>query len=222
MGARVLVAEDNDDYRTVLRMLLTAVGCSVVEASNGLEAIDRAVSTYPDLIIMDVLMPQLGGLEATKRLKADPRTRDIPIVLCTALGMEALGHRQLTNHPHEIIQKPVRLEKLREIVQKYVPQENQQQTALPARDKRGSVDDLEAWRLLNRITHAINEGSLTVGLPEPHIFDKWRKDGRPAHSDKGLETASRLALRTHGRKLFAGLVQLLHTGSGCLELLSIT
>jgi CheY-like chemotaxis protein len=69
MGAQVLVAEDNDDYRTVLRMLLTSIGCTVVEASNGIEAIEKAASTHPNLIIMDLLMPQLGGLEATKRLK---------------------------------------------------------------------------------------------------------------------------------------------------------
>jgi CheY-like chemotaxis protein len=102
-------------------MLLTHLGCCVVEASNGLEAIERAVSTRPDLIIMDLRMPQLGGLEATKRLKANLSTRDIPIVICTALGMEAVGYTALIDYPLEVIQKPIRLEKVRELVRKYVP-----------------------------------------------------------------------------------------------------
>jgi CheY-like chemotaxis protein len=79
MVATVLVAEDNDDYRTVLRLLLTSLRCTVVEACNGLKAIEIAESSHPDLIIMDWKMPQLGGLEATKRLKENPKTRDIPM-----------------------------------------------------------------------------------------------------------------------------------------------
>ena len=174
MGARVLVAEDNDDYRMVLRMLLTAVGCSVVEASNGLEAIDRALSTRPDLILMDVLMPQLGGLEATKRLKEEPRTRDIPIVLCTALGREALGYNQLTTHPHEIIQKPIRLEKLREVLQKYVSPANQQQTALAVKSNENNTDVRGAWLVLRNIRHTIKQESLRGRFAEPHNFDLAR------------------------------------------------
>lgn len=123
MDATVLVAEDNDDCRTLLRMLLSHLGCSVVEAINGIEAIERAVSTRPDLIIMDLRMPQLGGLEATKRLKANSSTRDIPIVICTALGIEAFGYSTLSDYPLEVIQKPVRLEKIRELVRKYLPTE---------------------------------------------------------------------------------------------------
>jgi CheY-like chemotaxis protein len=129
MGARVLIAEDNEDCRALLRMLLIHLGCTVVEASNGLEAIDKAISAHPDLILMDLLMPQLGGLEATKRLKENPTTEDIPIVICTALSKEALGFRKLVDYPHEIVQKPVRLEKIKDILLKYVPRENQRGTA---------------------------------------------------------------------------------------------
>jgi twitching motility two-component system response regulator PilH len=191
-------------------MLLSHFGCTVVEASNGLEAIERAESTHPDLIIMDWIMPHLGGLEATKRLKENPRTRDIPVVICTALSMEALGHTKLLDCAHEIIQKPVRLEKIRDIVRQYVAEGNQrQQTSFTAEKKKGT-DVVEAWRLLRKIKQAINENSLDVGFPKAHNFDNRVED-----------SASRLLLKTHGRKLFAGLVQLLHGGIGSLELLSM-
>jgi CheY-like chemotaxis protein len=179
MGATVLVAEDNDDYRAVLRMLLSAVGCSVVEASNGLEAIDRAISTHPDLIIMDWIMPQLGGLEATRRLKENPKTRDIPVVICTALSMEALGHAKLLDCAHELIQKPVGLETIRDIVHKYATHEKQQQKTSAAAEKKESIDVVGAWRLLQKIKDSFNKHSLEVGLPNAHNFGNRRKDDRP-------------------------------------------
>ena len=174
MGARVLIAEDNSDCRASLWLLLTSLGCTVVEAKDGLEAIRSAVSTRPDLILMDVFMPQFGGLEATKRLKEDPRTRDIPVVLCTAVGMEALGHRRIATHPHEVIQKPVRLKKLREVLQKYVPQENPQQRALAVKSNQNSTDVRDAWLVLGKIRHAIKQESLRGRVAEPHNFDLAR------------------------------------------------
>jgi CheY-like chemotaxis protein len=220
MGARVrvLVAEDNDDYRTVLRILLTSLGCSVVEASNGLEAVEQAKSTHPDLIIMDCMMPQLGGLEATKRLKENPSTRDIPVVICSALGMEALGHTKLLDCAHEFIEKPIRLEKLRDIVRKYVLLENQQQTSFTA-EKKESIDIVAAWRLVEKVKNTITEDSLQAGFPEAHNLEKLSKARRPGQ--KNRETLWRLLLSTNGAKLFAGLVQLLHGGIGCLELLPV-
>jgi CheY-like chemotaxis protein len=156
MGATVLVAEDNDDYRAVIRLLLTHLGCTVVEASNGYEAIAGAETTHPDLIIMDWIMPQLGGLEATKRLKQSQKTRDIPIVICTAFGRESLGHRKLLECAQEIIQKPVQLNKIAELVRKYVPQKNQQQAHLWVKNEQHSPNVLEACRALRKVQQTIN------------------------------------------------------------------
>ncbi len=170
-----LVAEDNDDYRAVIRMLLSHFGCTVVEASNGFEAIERAESTHPDLIIMDWIMPHLGGLEATKRLKENPRTRDIPVVICTALSMEALGHTKLLDCAHEVIQKPVRLEKIRDIVRQYVAEGNQrQQTSFTAEKKKGT-DVVEAWRLLRKISRLSTKTRSTWDFPKLTISTiGWR------------------------------------------------
>jgi CheY-like chemotaxis protein len=149
MEGRVLIAEDNDDCRTVIRMLLTHLGCTVLEASNGVEAIEKAESAHLDLILMDWMMPQLGGLEATKRLKANPKTKDIPVVICTAFGMEALGHRNLLYCHHEIIQKPLHLGKIAELVGKYIPQKGRERTVTPVRNTQHSV--LEALRVVRKV-----------------------------------------------------------------------
>jgi CheY-like chemotaxis protein len=80
-----------DDAKTALLMAQMAVGreeYQVITAGNGVEAIDKAVTELPDLILMDVIMPKLGGFEATKRLRALDVTKDIPIIMVTTRSEE--------------------------------------------------------------------------------------------------------------------------------------
>jgi twitching motility two-component system response regulator PilH len=183
MKTRVLVAEANDDCRALLRIMLIHLGCTVVEASDGLDGIEKAVTTHPDLIIMDLRMPKVGGLEVIRRLKKIPSTRDIPIVICTAMGREAFGYANVLDHLIEVLQKPIQLQKIREIVRKYVPQEKQQQTQFTVQ-KKEPTNVLGAWRLLQNIKHAISEVSLRVEFPKVHNFDDSAKAGRPTRKTK--------------------------------------
>jgi CheY-like chemotaxis protein len=80
----VLLAEDFEDARELYREYLEYSGFTVETAKNGREAIDKAVRLRPDLILMDASMPVLDGWQATRMLKADERTQDIPIVALTA------------------------------------------------------------------------------------------------------------------------------------------
>lgn len=80
----VLIAEDFEDARELYRDYLEFSGFSVTTASNGREAIDVAIPQQPDLILMDASMPVLDGWQATRVLKADPRTRHIPVLALTA------------------------------------------------------------------------------------------------------------------------------------------
>lgn len=84
-AATILVAEDHPDSREALRMLLEAFGYQVVLAGNGREAVDRALRTQPELVLMDVMMPEVDGLEATRRLRASAEFRQVPIVALTAM-----------------------------------------------------------------------------------------------------------------------------------------
>ncbi len=80
---RVLVVEDYPDAREMYCEYLRLSGFDVVEATNGLEAVQQAIATTPDIILMDFSLPVIDGWEATRRLKADRRTRSIPVVALT-------------------------------------------------------------------------------------------------------------------------------------------
>jgi CheY-like chemotaxis protein len=82
-SARVLLVDDYPDAREMYSEYLAFSGFHVVEASNGVEALERAVADKPDIILMDLSLPVMDGWEATRRLKADDRTSHIPIVALT-------------------------------------------------------------------------------------------------------------------------------------------
>ena len=84
MDKTILVVDDNDDIRDAYRHFLVLGGFKVTVASNGQEAVEMALETLPDLILMDLSLPVLGGLEATRQIKSDIRTQHIPIILITA------------------------------------------------------------------------------------------------------------------------------------------
>jgi CheY-like chemotaxis protein len=86
----VLVVEDYQDAREMYSEYLRFSGFDVIEASNGFEAIDKALAQMPDIILMDLALPRMDGWEATRRLKADERTKEIPIVALT--GHALAGH----------------------------------------------------------------------------------------------------------------------------------
>jgi len=92
----VLVVEDYQDAREMYAAYLQFSGYRVAEAANGLEALDKTRELMPDIILMDLALPKMDGWEATRRLKADDRTKHIPIVALTghALAGHAEGARQ--------------------------------------------------------------------------------------------------------------------------------
>ena len=82
--ARVLVVDDTDNIRDLIVMNLTLEGFEVVTAVDGLDALEKVVDAVPDVITLDVVMPRLDGFRTAERLRADPRTRHIPIVMVSA------------------------------------------------------------------------------------------------------------------------------------------
>ena len=84
----VLLVDDFQDNREMYAMYLEHAGLRVVEAGNGHEALDQAFSLLPDLIVMDLSLPGIDGWEATRRLKADERTKKIPVLALTSHALE--------------------------------------------------------------------------------------------------------------------------------------
>jgi two-component system, cell cycle response regulator DivK len=87
MSGCILVVEDQMDNRQILRDLLGNAGYDLVEAENGEEALAAVAKQRPDLILMDIQLPIMDGYEATRRLKADPATRSIPIIVVTSYAL---------------------------------------------------------------------------------------------------------------------------------------
>lgn len=87
MTQRILIVEDTEDNQRILIDLLTASGYAVVLATDGEAGVAAAAKERPDLILMDVQMPLIDGFEATRRIKADPGTRHIPVVAVTSYAL---------------------------------------------------------------------------------------------------------------------------------------
>jgi two-component system, cell cycle response regulator DivK len=87
MSKRVLVVEDHEDNREILRVLLANSGFAMIEAWDGETALKTAASERPDLILMDIQLPGFDGYEATRRIKADPALRTIPIIAITSYAL---------------------------------------------------------------------------------------------------------------------------------------
>jgi two-component system cell cycle response regulator DivK len=87
MSKRILVIEDQEDNRRILRDLLTSAGFELIEAMTGVEGVALAETGHPDLILMDIQLPQLDGYEATRRIKANPELRSIPIIAVTSFAL---------------------------------------------------------------------------------------------------------------------------------------
>ncbi len=87
MSKRILVVEDQDDNRRILRDLLNSVGFETLEAEDGAQGIAAAEAHRPDLILMDIQMPIVDGYEATRRIKANPELRAIPIIVVTSYAL---------------------------------------------------------------------------------------------------------------------------------------
>jgi two-component system cell cycle response regulator DivK len=87
MTRRVLVIEDTEDNRQIVRDLLTSAGYEIIEAEDGESGVAMAASARPDVILMDIQLPVMDGYEATRRIKADPVTAQIPIIAITSYAL---------------------------------------------------------------------------------------------------------------------------------------
>jgi CheY-like chemotaxis protein len=104
---RILIVEDNDLNRDVLSRRLMSRGYDVVQAADGHECLALAGDTQPDLILMDLGMPEVDGWECTRRLKSDPATSAIPIIALTAHAMRGDREKALAAGCDEFDTKPI-------------------------------------------------------------------------------------------------------------------
>lgn len=118
MKKRILLVEDHQVTIEVMRKELEVFGYEVAVAKNGLEAIEKARSIQPDLIVMDIAMPKVDGLEAAARIRNNPETQTIPILAATARIKEADREKCLASGCDEYLIKPFTYTELDEVIKK--------------------------------------------------------------------------------------------------------
>jgi len=121
---KILIADNNDACRESLGVSIKGLGYEVFEAATGPEAIDKASSIHPDLIMMDLRLPGMNGDEATVRLKRNLSTRNIPVLISTAwttaCNVGDRANRALEAGAEEILYKPFHLTMLRDVLRTYL------------------------------------------------------------------------------------------------------
>jgi two-component system cell cycle response regulator DivK len=108
--AHILVVEDARDNRTIAELILRSAGHTVVSVGDGASAVGVAASSHPDAILMDLSLPRLDGWEATRRLKSNPATRDIPVIAFTAHTLPSDIERARAAGCATVIAKPFEID----------------------------------------------------------------------------------------------------------------
>ena len=109
---KILLVEDNEMNRDMLSRRLTRRGYEVVMATDGQEGVNLAASSAPDVILMDMSLPDIDGWEATKRIKADPATSALPVIALTAHAMSGDREQALAAGGDEYDTKPIEFDRL--------------------------------------------------------------------------------------------------------------
>jgi two-component system, cell cycle response regulator DivK len=128
---KILIVDDNSDLRKLLALVLKNSDYDTVEAATGLEALNQARATRPDLILMDLFMPDVTGDEAIVWLKADPMTRHIPVIVTTAFSYGPHVDRAIAFGAAEVLYKPFHLKSLQAMLQRHLSVNHQAAASLP-------------------------------------------------------------------------------------------
>jgi len=123
MAKRILIVEDNELNLKLFRDLLEAHGYETLETKDGMEALRLAHESHPDLILMDIQLPEISGLDITRRLKAEVETRDIPVIAVTAFAMRDDEQKILQAGCEAYISKPISIMPFLETIKKFLADE---------------------------------------------------------------------------------------------------
>lgn len=120
MAKKVLIVEDNELNMKLFNDLLEAFGYATVKTYDGRNALDIAREHKPDLIIMDIQLPEISGLEVTRQLKADAALAHIPVIAVTAFAMRGDEQRIREGGCEAYLSKPISIASFRETVRKFI------------------------------------------------------------------------------------------------------
>ena len=104
--SEVLLVEDSPIYQEIIANLLKRNGWKVVIVRDGLEALEQMQKSYPDLVVLDIVMPRMNGYEVCRHLKNDPKTKNVPVVMCSSRNSTSDRYWGLRNKADAYISKP--------------------------------------------------------------------------------------------------------------------
>jgi len=119
-GKRILVIEDHEENRRLLRDLLSSVGYELIEAVTGEEGLSAAETQRPDLILMDIQLPGIDGYETTRRIKSNPALRNIPVIAVTSYALSGDDVKAFAAGCDAYVTKPFDPVELLEKIQQYL------------------------------------------------------------------------------------------------------
>jgi two-component system, cell cycle response regulator DivK len=118
----VLYVEDNEYNLKIVRQLLGRTSYRLIEATDGQLGVETALRELPDLILMDIQLPKLSGLDATRRLRADPKTAAIPIIVITSFALSGDDQKAKDAGASAYLAKPYSPRELLQMIRKFVPE----------------------------------------------------------------------------------------------------
>lgn len=121
MSRRILVVDDQEDNRRILRDLLTNTGFEVIQAETGEQAVALAEAQVPDLILMDIQLPDIDGYEATRRIKAKPALRATPLIVVTSYALSGDEAKALAAGADAYVSKPFSPRALLAKIREFLP-----------------------------------------------------------------------------------------------------
>ncbi len=118
-GKTILYIEDNFHNRRLVRKVLISRGYNVAEAADGVEGLQKVRELHPDVVLLDISLPRMDGIEVVKRIREDETIREIPVIALTASAMAGDRERFLAAGCDDYLSKPVRMVTLLEMVHRY-------------------------------------------------------------------------------------------------------
>lgn len=121
-GKTVLYVEDNEFNRKIVRQLLSVTSYRLLEATDGEQGVAMALESPPDLVLMDIQLPRLSGLDATRRIRQDPRTAHVPIIVVTSFALGGDDQKALEAGASAYMAKPYSPRQMLELIRRLAPE----------------------------------------------------------------------------------------------------
>jgi len=122
MVKKILIVEDNEDTLSFMKYLIESYGCQAIEASDGIEALDKFKKHQPDIILMDISLPTVSGLTAAKAIREVDATGKVPIIAVTAFG-KTYREQAIEAGCDDLISKPFDFDVLHSLIEKHLTSE---------------------------------------------------------------------------------------------------